>query len=148
MPANSDYHRGRIFQNRAELRVLVEAETLQKLRERIEDSTLHVSQSGLFNLLLQWIIYYDIDLSTVVMNCDEFLERANAAGLVLKRPMLDDLIFNGELLGTKFNKRYMLLRQSAEAWLVEHAAPATTSVIPSTAYHPESVVPLEYYLAA
>ena len=49
MPENSNYHRGRIFQNRAELRVLVEAETLQKLRERIEDSTLHVSQSGLFN---------------------------------------------------------------------------------------------------
>lgn len=148
MPANSNYHRGRIFQNRAELRVLVEAETLQKLRERIEDSTLHVSQSGLFNLLLQWIIHYDVNLSTVVMNCDEFLERTNAVGLSIDRPKLDDLIHNGELLGTKFNKRYMLLRQSAEAWLVEHATPTTTSVIPSTGYQPESVVPLEYYLAA
>jgi hypothetical protein len=102
----------------------------------------------LFNLLLQWIIHYDVNLSTVVMNCDEFLERADTLGLSLNRPKLDNLIHNGELLGTKFNKRYMLLRQSAEAWLVEHATPATTSVIPSTAYQPESVVPLECYLTA
>lgn len=140
MATNSNYHRGRIFQNRAELRVLVEEELLQQLKNRMQESNLHVSQSGLFNLLLQWLIHYDVDLKTLIMNCDEFLERAKAANISMTRPQIDTLLFDGELLGSKFNKRYMLLRQSAEPWLVEHAV--------APYIEQESIQPLEHYLTA
>lgn len=140
MAQNSNYHRGRVFENRAEVRVSVEEELLAELEQRMAESNLHVSRSGVFYLLLQWILNYDIDLRTFIMNCDEFLEKAENAGIPMTRPELDELLLGGELLGSKFNKRYMLLRQSAETWLTEHA------VIPIN--EKELIQSLEYHLAA